>query len=80
MAGYKCGSCHADGPLFQGDAGERLARDAAAPLLARIPFDPAMQSLVDQGDVASAARALGPAAQALAERLGPFDGDEEPRA
>ena len=29
MAGYKCASCHADGPLFQGDAGERLARDAA---------------------------------------------------
>jgi ATP-binding protein involved in chromosome partitioning len=80
MAGYKCGSCHADGPLFQGDAGERLARDAAAPLLARIPFDPVMQSLVDQGDVASAAVALGPAAQALAERLSPFAGDEEPRA
>jgi ATP-binding protein involved in chromosome partitioning len=80
MAGYKCGSCDADGPLFQGDAGERLARDAAAPLLARIPFDPAMQSLVDQGDVASAAAALAPAAQALVERLGPFDGDEEPRA
>ena len=38
-----------------------------------------MQSLVDQGDVASAAVALGPAAQALVERLSPFAGDEEPR-
>ena len=65
MAGYRCGSCRADGPLFAGDAGERLARDAGAPLLARIPFDPALQALVDQGDVASAAEALGPAAEAL---------------
>jgi ATP-binding protein involved in chromosome partitioning len=83
MVGYRCGSCHADGPLFEGDAGERLARDAGAPLLARIPFDPAMQSLVDQGDVAAAAAALAPAAAALVARLGPPDGPcggEERRA
>jgi ATP-binding protein involved in chromosome partitioning len=80
MAGYCCGSCRTAGPLFQGDAGERLARDAEAPLLARIPFDPALQSLVDQGDIAGAALALGPAAEALAARLGPPDGRKEPRA
>jgi ATP-binding protein involved in chromosome partitioning len=83
MAGYRCESCRADGPLFTGDAGERLARDAAAPLLARIPFDPAMQSLVDRGDVASAAVALGPAADALVARLGASGdpaGRGEPRA
>ncbi len=82
MAGYRCGSCRADGPLFHGDAGERLARDTGAPILARIPFDPAMQSLVDQGDVAGAAEALGPAAEALAARLaasGEAAGREEPR-
>ena len=79
MAGYRCGSCRADGPLFAGDAGERLARDAGAPLLARIPFDPAMQSLVDQGDVASAAEALGPAAEALVAAAW-REGREEPRA
>jgi ATP-binding protein involved in chromosome partitioning len=83
MAGYRCESCRAHGPLFAGDAGERLARDAAAPLLARIPFDPAMQSLVDRGDVASAAVALGPAADALVARLGASGdpaGRGEPRA
>jgi ATP-binding protein involved in chromosome partitioning len=83
MVGYRCGSCRADGPLFQGDAGERLSRDAGAPLFARIPFDPAMQSLVDRGDVASAAMALGPAADALVARLGPSGepaGRQEPHA
>jgi ATP-binding protein involved in chromosome partitioning len=69
MSGYRCGGCRADGPLFTGDAGERLASDAGAPLWARIPFDPAMQSLVDQGDVGGAAEALAPAAAALCTRL-----------
>jgi ATP-binding protein involved in chromosome partitioning len=69
MAGYRCGSCREDGPLFQGDAGERLSRDAGAPLLARLPFDPALQSLVDQGEIAGAAEALASAAEALAARL-----------
>ncbi len=79
MAGYRCGSCGSDGPLFQGDAGERLARDAGAPLLARIPFDPALQARVDQGDIALAASALGPAAEALVARLA-RPAAEEPRA
>jgi ATP-binding protein involved in chromosome partitioning len=38
MAGYRCSSCGAIRPLFPGDAGDRLARDFAVPLLARIPF------------------------------------------
>lgn len=79
MAGYRCGSCGSDGPLFQGDAGERLARDTGAPLLARIPFDSALQARVDQGDIALAATALGPAAAALVARLG-RSAAEEPRA
>ena len=80
MAGYTCGSCHTHGPLFEGDAGERLARDAGAPLLARIRFDPALQALVDQGDVASAAAVLAPAAAALVARLAAPDARAEPRA
>jgi ATP-binding protein involved in chromosome partitioning len=80
MAGYRCGGCRADGPLFAGDAGERLARDTATPLLARVAFDPAMQALVDQGDVAPAAAALGPAALALVARLGLAHDREERRA
>jgi hypothetical protein len=80
MAGYRCGSCRTEGPLFQGDAGERLARDTGAPLLARVPFDPALQALVDHGDIAGAASVLGPAAEALVARLArPADG-AEPRA
>ncbi len=69
MAGYRCGGCQAAGPLFAGDAGERLARETGAPLLARVPFDPVVQASVDAGDTAPAAAALAPAAQALAGRL-----------
>ena len=59
MAGYRCGSCRADGPLFAGDAGDRLARETGAPILARVPFDPALQARVDAGDAGAAAEALG---------------------
>jgi ATP-binding protein involved in chromosome partitioning len=69
MAGYRCGSCRADGPLFAGDAGDRLARETGAGLLARIPFDPAVQAGIDEGDTAAAATALAPAADALLARL-----------
>jgi ATP-binding protein involved in chromosome partitioning len=75
MAGYRCGSCREEGPLFAGDAGERLARDAAAPLLSRIPFDPELQAAVDRGEVAAAADALAPAAEALATRLSSVPGE-----
>jgi ATP-binding protein involved in chromosome partitioning len=69
MAGYRCGGCRADGPLFAGDAGDRLARETGGELLARIPFDPAVQAGIDQGDTDSAATALAPAAEALVARL-----------
>lgn len=70
MAGYRCSGCETTGPLFEGDAGDRLARDAGAPLLARVPFDPAMQSAVDEGDIARAADALSAAAGALVDASG----------
>ena len=55
MAGYRCAGCSVEGPLFHGDAGERLAREAGAPLLARIPFDPRVQAAVDAGGLDAAA-------------------------
>jgi ATP-binding protein involved in chromosome partitioning len=69
MAGYRCGACAATGPLFEGDAGERLARDSGAPLLARLPFDPKLQAAADAGDVAGVAEILAPLASALVSRL-----------
>ncbi len=69
MAGYRCGACSATGPLFDGDAGERLSRDAEAPLLARVPFDPRWQAAIDGGHPGFVADALAPLASALWSRL-----------
>jgi ATP-binding protein involved in chromosome partitioning len=60
MSGYACGTCGAVGPLFEGDAGARLAAAQAIPLLARLPF--ARAGLDD------AATALGPVAEAVLRR------------
>jgi len=49
MAGYACGKCGEASPLFSGDAAQQLAKDADAPILASIPFDPAIQVLTDSG-------------------------------
>jgi Mrp family chromosome partitioning ATPase len=38
MSGYACRMCDDVGPLFSGDAGNRLAIAHAIPLLARLPF------------------------------------------
>jgi ATP-binding protein involved in chromosome partitioning len=78
MAGYRCSSCRGDGPLFAGDAGDRLARETGTELLARIPFDPAVQAGIDAGETAAAAAALAPAAEALLARLAP-EARVEPR-
>ena len=69
MARYRCAGCSLEGPLFHGDAGERLAREAGAPLLARIPFDPRVQVAVDAGGLDAVAAALSGAASALLSRL-----------
>jgi len=69
MAGYRCADCSSHGPLFEGDAGDRLVRETGAPLLARVPFDPAVQARIDAGDASLAAEALAPAAEALAQGL-----------
>ena len=40
MSGYACPGCDVVRPLFDGDAGETLARDFDVPLLAKLPFTP----------------------------------------
>lgn len=57
MAGYVCGQCGALAPLFAGDAAQRLAAAAGAPVLASIPFDPAAQVAADGGLAAPAGAA-----------------------
>ncbi len=68
MSSRSCASCGAPSALFAGGAGERLAREAGVALLARIGFDPRLQS-IDDGSTAAAGEALAPAAAALVERL-----------
>jgi ATP-binding protein involved in chromosome partitioning len=57
MSGYRCGACSEIGPLFDGNAGARLAAQQGIPLLARLPFT--------RGPLEEAALALAPMADAL---------------
>jgi ATP-binding protein involved in chromosome partitioning len=57
MSGYACRTCDDVGPLFEGDAGARLAASHGVPLLARLPFSYAGLDHV--------ATALGPVAEAV---------------
>jgi ATP-binding protein involved in chromosome partitioning len=68
MAGYRCEGCGSSRPLFRGDAGERLSREAEAPLLARLAFDPRAQAL-DGGEPQAATDALAPVVEGLLVRL-----------
>ena len=49
MAGIRCGTCGTLAPLHAGDAGDDLARRFEIPLLARLPFDPALGAAADEG-------------------------------
>jgi ATP-binding protein involved in chromosome partitioning len=40
MSGYACPGCDIVRPLFDGDAGDTLARDFGVPVLAKLPFTP----------------------------------------
>ncbi len=42
MSGYACADCTSVGPLFPGEAGTALAHEFGLPLLARLPFVPAV--------------------------------------
>ncbi len=67
MSSARCTACGAASVPFAGAAGDRLAQETGAPLLARIPFDPRLQS--DQGSTDAAAEVLAPAAADLVARL-----------
>src|SRR4029077_12362322 len=41
MSGYACATCDTIGPLFSGNAGDRLAAAFDVPILALLPFVPA---------------------------------------
>jgi ATP-binding protein involved in chromosome partitioning len=69
MSAHTCAGCGQPQRLFAGDAGDRLAREAGAPLLSRVAFSPGLQEAVDRGATAAAADALEPAAAALLGRL-----------
>jgi ATP-binding protein involved in chromosome partitioning len=57
MAGYRCGDCAREGPLFPGDAGAALAAEFRVPLLASLPFVPAAEA-ADAFDANAAARVM----------------------
>jgi ATP-binding protein involved in chromosome partitioning len=69
MAPHACARCGEPQRLFAGDAGERLAALAEAPLVSRLAFDPRLQEAVDRGGTDAAAAALSEAASALVRRL-----------
>jgi len=49
MAGLECPHCHKDITLYEGNGGERLSQEYSAPVLARVPFDPAVGQSGDNG-------------------------------
>lgn len=69
MSAYQCSHCHQKGPLFAGDAAQRLAEDAGAPILDRVPFDPRLQLTEGSGILEGGRDALATAAAALVARL-----------
>lgn len=53
MSGYACPDCGALGPLFPGDAGQRLAEEFAVPLLGTVPFQSGFASSAPVWDLHS---------------------------
>lgn len=49
MSGLECPHCHKDVTLFEGKGGESLSQQYNAPVLARVPFDPAVGQSGDKG-------------------------------
>ncbi len=67
MSAAHCAACGAASVPFAGAAGNRLAAATGVGLLARLPFDPRLQS--DEGSTDAAAEVLAPAASDLVARL-----------
>lgn len=64
MSGYACAGCGTVRPLFPES---REAAGLALPCLGRIPFDPQLAALSDEGRAITEAAGAGPVATALAE-------------
>ena len=77
FASVVCPSCGAEGPLYPEAPVERLARDLAVPVVARIPFDAKLAQAADQGraflEGEGASSAAGKAFQTLADRVQAFE-------
>jgi ATP-binding protein involved in chromosome partitioning len=77
FASVVCPSCGAEGPLYREASVERLARNLALPVVARIPFDAKLAQAADQGQAylegEGARSAAGRAFGALAERVQAFE-------
>ena len=70
MGTLRCPGCGEEVPLFRRAA---ASRPESVPLLAEVPFDPALQSACDSGTLGAFLAAGGPTArtlEALAERIG----------
>ena len=64
MSGYACAGCGAVRPLFPES---REAAELALPCLGRVPFDPQLAALSDEGRAITEVAEAGPVAAALAE-------------
>jgi ATP-binding protein involved in chromosome partitioning len=64
MSGYACAGCGAVRPLFPES---REAAELALPCLGRVPFDPQLAALSDEGRAITEVADAGPVAAALAE-------------
>jgi ATP-binding protein involved in chromosome partitioning len=77
FASVVCPACGAEGPLYREAPVERLARDLAVEVIARIPFDAKLAQAADEGRVflegEGARSAAGRALAALAERVQAFE-------
>jgi ATP-binding protein involved in chromosome partitioning len=73
FASVVCPACGAEGPLYREAPVERLARDLAVDVVARIPFDAKLAQAADEGRVflegEGASSAAGRALRALADRV-----------
>jgi len=67
MSYFTCPHCGERSEIFLAGGGQRLADELEVPLLGRIPLQPRMADLADQGRPVVVAEPDSPAAQALSE-------------
>jgi ATP-binding protein involved in chromosome partitioning len=67
MSYYLCPHCGQPEPIFGEGAGEQLSRQFGAPLLSRVPLDPAVRTGGDGGQPVTVAAPASPAAQSFCQ-------------